>query len=181
MAWASKRSKKQVLWDGKTFTHSTFAFELERMKWFEKHDLNWIMSLLKISAFFFCPPRYVSPCSLKDLLATGTLPACSAHQQMAETCFSKWYVSFSVSLITECGQKALNAVRLTNNKALACQSELPCDGSVCLYFYLYLLHSDYEKQSKDILSGSHNLKGLFEAWDVILGLGLELGLSLFDC
>lgn len=69
------------------------------MIWKTRFELNYV-HIENLSFFFSCPPRYVSPCSLKDLLTTGTLPACSAHQQMAETCFSKWYVSFSVSLIT---------------------------------------------------------------------------------
>lgn len=32
--------------------------------------------------------------------------------------------------------------------------------------------------SEDILVGPHNLKGLFEVWDVVLNLGLVLDYSL---
>lgn len=65
--------------------------------WKACFELNYVMLLfesLNWFFFFFCPPRCVSPCSLKDLLTAWTLPACGAHQQMAETCFSKWYVPF---------------------------------------------------------------------------------------
>lgn len=110
--------------------------------WFE---LNYVMLLFEsLNWFFFF---FLSTQMCFPMLSQGSAH-CVNSPGMRRTpadgwdMFLKMVCSFSMSLIRECGQKALNAVRQRNNKALACQSKLPYDVCVCLF--LYLIHSEYQ-------------------------------------
>lgn len=62
------------------------------------------------------------------------------------------------------------------------------DRIVCVCESFYLLHIDYQNThstskvrtclgSEEALADPHNFKGLFKGLDLVLGLGLELGIG----